>query len=132
MKRRSGIVVVASFALLWGCSQPTTAPDARTDAAASAPAGFVNRVWSVRTSTSVEPGTMYAFVSDGTLLITSINGTPALGQWTPAGEGFTMIEEGISYKVDILSLTPDELRIRIHNPGEPVEIVFAPAPTPPL
>jgi hypothetical protein len=43
-----------------------------------------------------------------------------------------MVEEGIPYKVDILKLTPDELSIRMHNPGEPVTLTLVPASTSPL
>jgi hypothetical protein len=36
-------------------------------------------------------------------------------------------EESQEYAVDILELTRDSFRIRMHNPGEPVVIRFAPA-----
>jgi hypothetical protein len=73
---------------------------------------------------------LYVFLSDGTLVITSPHGTPSLGRWQPAGDGLTMLEESISYPVTILALTPSAFRIRIDNPGEPVEIAFAPADVP--
>jgi hypothetical protein len=108
----------------------STAPAA--DAAASAPVGFVNRVWRVRSSTSVQPGAIYVFVSDGTLLMTSPQNRPALGSWTLVDGVFTMVEDGIPYRTDIVSATRDELKLRSHNPGEPVEITLAPAEVPPL
>ena len=40
--------------------------------------------------------------------------------------GFTMAEEGVPYKVDVLKLSKDEFRIRSNNPGEPVEITLVP------
>ena len=43
-----------------------------------------------------------------------------------------MVEESIPYKLDILGLSPDEFRIRINSPGEPVDITLVPAETPPL
>ena len=39
-----------------------------------------------------------------------------------------MVEEGISYKVDILTLTADEFKILSHNPGGALEITMVPAP----
>jgi hypothetical protein len=84
-------------------------------------------VWRVRESSSVALGTLYVFLSEGTLVITSSNSKPALGRWKYEDGALTMVEEGISYKVDILKLSKDEFRIRNNNPGEPVEITLVPA-----
>jgi hypothetical protein len=35
-----------------------------------------------------------------------------------------MVEQSISYPVDILALTADSFVIRSHNPGEPVDITL--------
>ena len=98
-------------------------------AKAAAPAvSFVNRVWRVASSSSgIEPGMLYVFLSDGTLVISSPHGTPAFGSWKRDGAGLTLIEEGRPYKVDVLKLSADEFRIMINNPGNAVEIAFAPA-----
>ena len=88
---------------------------------------FVNRVWSVQSSNAVAPGQLYVFLSDGTLLIASSNGRPALGSWKQQDGTFTMVEEGITYPVEILELTQDRFRIRMRNPGEPVEMTLVPA-----
>ena len=92
---------------------------------------FVDKVWRVRESSAVEPGTLYVFLSEGTLVIASPHGKPALGTWKSENGNLTMVEESIPYKIDILNLTRDELRIRSHNPGEPVEITMVPADAPP-
>ena len=42
-----------------------------------------------------------------------------------------MTEEGIDYTVDILEQEEARLRLRSHNPGEPVEITLVPAAAPP-
>ena len=131
MKQWSCVLVLASCLVALGCFTQTP-PPAPVDAAGSATSGFVNKVWSVRTSTAVSPGTIYVFLSDGTLVITSPQSKPALGSWTRQGGAFTMVEEGISYNVDILNLSRDEFRIRSHNPGQPVEITMVPAESPPL
>jgi hypothetical protein len=92
------------------------------------PSGFVNRVWEVRQSEQVATGQLYAFLSDGTLVITAPGQKPALGTWSGSDSGLVMVEEGISHRVDVLEATGDTFRIRMHNPGTPVEITFAPAP----
>ena len=101
-------------------ASPGTAP-------AASPATFVNRVWRVADSTAVAPGQLYVFLSEGTLVMTSPSSTPSLGTWRRAGNGFTMVEEGRPYRVDILALTDQEFRIRSHNPGQPVDIRLVPA-----
>ncbi len=58
---------LAATLLLAACSQP-------------APPAFANKVWKALTSSAVEPGTFYVFLSDGTLLITPAHGTSALGR----------------------------------------------------
>ncbi len=44
------------------------------------------------------------------------------GKWLRSGEELTMIEQGLSYRTEILKLTAGEFRIRSYNPGDPVEI----------
>ena len=118
-------LVVAVASCSGGSQQPTQA------AATPPPASFVNKVWRVESSSSgSETGGLYVFLSDGTLLISSPHGTPSLGKWKQDAGGLTMIEEGLSYKVNVLKLSADEFRIMINNPGSAVEIGFAPADKP--
>ena len=114
--------------VLSGCSgaKPVATP---APAGASAPVGYVNKVWKVKSSNSVAVGQIYVFLSEGTLVLASEHGTPTLGKWRSEDGGITMIEEGISYPTDIVSLTADEFQIRSHNPGEAVEITLVPAET---
>ena len=122
---------IAMLLLLSGCSGPPPAPAASTPAPApEAAASFINQVWKVSRSSGVEPGMMYIFLSDGTLVITSPHGKPALETWKSENGGFTMVEESIPYKVEILKLSQTEFTIRIHSPGEPLEITFVPADRP--
>lgn len=88
---------------------------------------FVNKVWQIKTSNSIEPGMLYVFLSDGTLVMASPSSQPSLGRWTRTEKGLNLIEEGITYPTEILSLKRDEFRIRSLNPGEPVELQLAPA-----
>jgi hypothetical protein len=94
--------------------------------------GFANRVWQVTASSGVAPGTLYVFLSEGTLLVASPKGKPALGTWKYEGGGLTMVEEGIPYKTDVLHLSATEFKIRSNNPGQPVEISLVPALSPPM
>jgi len=83
---------------------------------------FRNVVWTVDSSSSGAPGTLYVFLSEGTLIITRAGDKPMTGKWTQASGELTMTEEGISYRVEILKQTPGEFHIRSHNPGTPVDI----------
>jgi hypothetical protein len=121
---------ILGLALALGCSRPP-APGAAVDASAGAPRtpAFVDRVWSVERSTSVAPGTLYVFLSDGTLVITSSESEPMLGSWSRSETGLVMVEESVPYRVDILELEAGRFVIRSHNPGEPVDITLVPAAT---
>ena len=120
------IGVTTALGLLIGCyeSVPSGQNAAQTPRAAPS---FVNKVWSVETSNAVAPGQLYAFLSEGTLVIASPNGTPALGSWKQEKGSLTMVEEGLAYSVEILGLTHDRFRIRVKNPGEPVEMTLVSA-----
>lgn len=100
--------------------------------AANMKPAFINKVWEVSLSTGVAPGTLYAFLSDGTLVVTSPNSKAAFGAWTYTNGKLTMIEEAQEYKTDILSLSHEELRLKSHNPGGSIEIVLVPARVAPL
>lgn len=112
--------------LLAGCSEPSAPPEHSEEKRGSAPS-FVNQVWRVRESSAVAPGTLYVFLGEGTLVITSPDSKPALGKWKYESGALTMIEEGIAYKVDILKSSANEFKIKSNNPGEPVEITLVPA-----
>lgn len=130
--RRAG--AIAALLLAAACSK---APDT---AAAHPPAGppsnvkpgFINKVWEVNLSTGVAPGMLYAFLSDGTLVVTSPDSKAAFGAWTYTNGKLTMIEGSQAYDTDILTLTHDELRLRSHNPGGSIEMVLVPARVAPL
>jgi hypothetical protein len=122
------ILIALAALLLASCSDP--APPAESKNAETTNANFVNKVWSVTHSTAVAPGTLYVFLSEGTLVITSPGNTPMVGKWSSTPDGLTMTEESIDYRVEILKLTDSVFTIRSHNPGEPVEIEMKAAPSP--
>lgn len=115
-------------------SSPAPTP-ATTPAAPSVDrALFADRVWRVKESTTVETGTTYAFLADGTLVIASAHGTPLYGEWRFEQGALTLIEEGRPYRTEILGYDGENLRLRSHNPGEPVDlllVVAADVPLPP-
>ncbi|MDQ3255333.1 MAG: hypothetical protein M3R15_15780 [Acidobacteriota bacterium] len=123
---------VALFLSLSGCSRPAATVEQRSNEPSQAGVSFVNTVWRVRESSSVAPGQLYVFLSEGTLVMASPNGKPVFGTWKYEGGALTMVEEGIAYKTDILKLSKDEFKIRSNNPGEPVEITLIPAEAAPL
>jgi hypothetical protein len=84
----------------------------------------------VAESEQVSPGELRVFLSDGTLVMASPHGKPAFGTWRYQDGGLRITEEGREYPVDVLALAPDTFRIRIRGPGEPVVILFRPAPEP--
>jgi hypothetical protein len=118
-------VVLTTALLLSGCYRETSREQA--DYAADRAVTFVDRVWRVESSSSVAPGTIYVFLSDGTLLITSSNSKPLLGTWSQVNGKLTMVEDGILYPTEVLHLSRDQFRIRSINPGEPVEITLVPS-----
>jgi hypothetical protein len=70
---------------------------------------------------------LYVFLSEGTLVIASPFGTPSLGKWTDEAGILTLVEEGISYRYEIVEMTSSSFRIRARAPGELMEIQFVPA-----
>jgi hypothetical protein len=122
---RLGALLIVSLVVA-GCANPAARPAPQPESV-----GFVNRVWTVEASSSVSPGMMYVFLSDGTLVITSPNSRPAFGTWKDENGKLTMVEESLPYAVDVLALDANRFRIRVRNPGEPVEITFVRAEMPP-
>lgn len=138
-------LALVSLLALAGCERressppppPATKAPALPESAVPAPTeaskpGFVNKVWTVAESPQVAKGELRVFLEGGALVMASPNGTPAFGAWTYDDGRLAIVEDGVRYDVDILELTANSFRIRIHNPGEPVEILFAPAGQLPL
>jgi hypothetical protein len=132
---------LAAALLLLACSRPSppAPPASETPAAstgAAAPAGppaergvpdFANRIWKVAKGSAGDPGTYYVFLGDGSMLISSPHGTPALGAWHYSGEVLTLVEESVPHQATVLHATPDTLAIRIVGSGQPVDMTFVTA-----
>lgn len=134
MKRFASLITALALS---GCNAPaTTTASATPPSAAATPAAaaqpcqpaapFLNRVWRVRESSAVAPGTLYVFLSDGTLLVAAEKQKPSFWRWTYVDGALTMIEESVAYPTDILTLSDQEFTIRSHNPGEAVLITLVP------
>ena len=113
-------------------AQPTASPAPASDAAEATKPEFAGKVWRVQSSTAGEPGSTYAFLADGTLVIDSPHGTPMHGKWSYDDGKLVMTEEGVAYPTDIVALDADTFQIRSHNPGGVVDITLVPAPDAPL
>ena len=122
--------LAVAMVMLSGCTGRTVPESDRARAPSASFTSFVNRVWRVERSSTVEPGTLYTFLSEGTLVIASPHGRPALGTWSRQGDELIMVEESLRYPVEILAATADSFSIRMRNPGEPVLITFVPAERP--
>jgi hypothetical protein len=127
--------------VLAACSRPAPPAAPASDLAAAPPAGqtpstardtassvptIANKIWKVAQSSAGDSASYYVFLGDGTMLVTSKHGTPAIGSWHLSGEVLTMVEEGIPHSAIVLQATPDTLAIRIAGPGQPVQITFVP------
>ena len=110
---------------------PTLPSDTPAPADETTPA-FVDKVWRVEAGGTVEAGTTYAFLDDGTLVVDAPHGTPMTGSWAYVDGKLTMTEEGIAYPTDIVSLDASHFIIRSHNPGGVVEIAMVAAADVPL
>jgi len=133
---------LAAGLLLAACSKPAPLTTPASDMPSAAPAAgsgesaagtahqpvpdFANRIWKVAKGSAGDPGTFYVFLSDGSMLITSPHGTPALGSWHYSGEVLTLVEEGLPHQATVLQATLDTLAIRIAGPGQPVAMTFVP------
>lgn len=107
-------------------SEPTSA-QVKTQPVPKASPSFINKVWKVSQSNAVAKEQLYVFLSDGTLVITAPQQKPALGTWSYQDKKLVMTEEGIAYQVDITDLSDSSFSIRMHSPGEPVDIQFVDA-----
>ncbi len=127
MKGRNLVILLAAAVAISACEKAESPQSTDSPAPTTGSASFVNRVWVVAESEQIQPGELRVFLSDGTLVMASPRATPSLGQWATEGGRLTITEEGQNYPAEILALSENAFRIRINGPGEPVEILFAPA-----
>ncbi len=107
---------------------PGDAPSAARDSAAAP--DFINTVWVVARSSAAEPGMLYAFLADSTLVMSSSHADAAFGTWRYQDGALTLIERGRTYPVDLVSLSADSLSLVLRGPGVPVSMTLVPAARP--
>jgi len=126
-------------ALFAGCTpsqdttQPSTpvnapAPPAATDLAAGP---LVNTVWRV-TSANRAPGTLFVFLSNGTLMMTSCVEVYRLATWrAETADRLTIVEDiAVQYTADIQALSQNNLRLRLNLRSEQVDLTLEAAKAP--
>lgn len=105
--------LILAFLLL---TPPTSANAAR--------AHFTNRVWERADSTGKANRDRYAFLSDGTFIITSPYGKTTFGRWKHDGDALMIYENDRSFSAAITTLTKKNLRLKIHRWSEEIELPF--------
>lgn len=89
---------------------------------------FAGIIWKVTASDAVQPGTTYAFNTDGTLTVQGDKADPpGSGKWTYTNGKLTIEEEGVAYPTDIERIDNAHFDIRSHNPGGSIAIQMVPA-----
>ena len=140
MGRAATFGTVVLMALFAGCtpSQDTTQrstpvnapapPIAATDLAAGP---LVNTVWRV-TSANRAPGTLFVFLSNGTLVMTSCVEVYRLATWrAESADRLTIVEDtAVQYTADIRALSQDSLSLRLNLRSEQVDLTLEAAQAP--
>jgi len=133
-----GTVVLA--ALFAGCtpSQDSTQPSTPINApappiaATDLPAApLVNTVWRVTTANRA-PGTLFVFLSNGTLMMTSCVEVYRLATWkAESADTLTIVEDtAVQYTADIQALSQGSLSLRLNLRTEQVDLTLEPAKAP--
>ena len=120
----------AIFALLslWGVGTvclPAAAQDTSTPASESSADSddgsddLTDRVWVKAGDEEALPGVIKIFLSDGTLVQDSCWETHRLSAWTKAGDNaVSWNEDGMEIKADIVTLSADELVLKVAGMDE--------------
>jgi len=109
-------------------AKPAVETTTATPVAQGTAPAFADTPWKVTDSAGGQAGTIYTFAKDGSLVIDAPGGTPSTGSWSYAKGKLTMVEDGVAYPTDIVSLDGGHFVIRSHNPGGTVEIAMVAAP----
>ena len=121
----------AIFALLslWGVGNVVSLPAAAQDTSAPATSestadddtsdDLTDRVWVKAGDEQALPGVIKIFLSDGTLVQDSCWETHRLSAWTKAGDNaVSWNEDGMEIKADIVTLSADELVLKVAGMDE--------------
>ena len=133
-----GTVVLA--ALFAGCtpsqdtvqrSNPVNAPAPPIAATDLAGGPLVNTIWRV-TSANRAPGTLFVFLSNGTLMMTSCVEVYRLATWqAETTDRLTIVEDiAVQYTADIQALNQNHLSLRLNLKTEQVDLTLEAAKAP--
>jgi hypothetical protein len=124
-------LVILVFACV-GCSRPQPTGPATQPGEPLVSNVVVNRIWKVSGPADVAPGSIYTFLSDGTLMMTSCVETYRLARWTRGpGERLTIQEDpSVSYEASVTPRGTDRLSLVLHLKTEQVERTLEPAVVP--
>jgi hypothetical protein len=97
-----------------------------------APRGLVDRAWLIVAPPGRAPGSLYVFLSDGTLLMTSCVETYRLATWRWSGDGrLEVTEDPITrYTARVLVIEERDLTLRLELVRESVELRLRAADVP--
>jgi len=133
-----GVVILGP--LLAGCTpSPDTAqrstavniPAPPLEATNLAAGPLVDTIWRV-TSAKRAPGTLFVFLSNGTLMMTSCVEVYRLATWrTETADRLTIVEDtAVQYTADIQALSQDSLSLRLNLRSEQVDLTLEAAKAP--
>lgn len=122
-------IAALSVLALSACSRASTSAPAPQPASDSPT--FTNRVWRIVSPGGRAPGSFYAFLSDGSLVMTSCVETYRLATWRlMSPQRVEITEDPITrYEADIARADPTRLELRLHLKSEVVDLAFEPAAT---
>jgi hypothetical protein len=128
------LLLLATFPACRPATEKDTAPERTPVAEAPSPSPeesreLTGRMW-VRTDPSAPVGEMRAFLPDGTLLMDSCWGTYRLVHWRQSGQTLTWNEDGMDIQAEIVSLTAQELHLRLNLVDGPQDQRYEPATVP--
>jgi hypothetical protein len=127
---RRGLFAAAALAVamaLGACAPANQTADSRMR-----PARLTGKVWLVAEPPGRAPGSLYVFVSDGTLLMTSCVETYRLARWRAEADGRLVVTEdpATRYEVRVLEAGERELRLRLQLVNETVDLRLRAAAAP--
>jgi hypothetical protein len=135
---RSAVFALFALGALASCSQrqgPIDSP-AQTGTAAPSPSTTESRltgkVWLVTAPAGRAPGSLYIFLTDGTLMMASCAETYRLATWQLQGDDRLLVTEDptTSYIVRVVDLGGRDLRLRLELVGENVDLELRAADAP--
>lgn len=126
------VLLLLLLATLPACRPAEEAPaPAATPPPATSEASpeLTEKIW-IRTDPAAPVGEMRSFLPDGTLLMDSCWETYRLVRWSQSGQTLTWDEDGMEIRAEIVSLTAQELHLRLNLVDGPKDERYQPATVP--